>query len=71
MPPKGFQTTHFDMYVAEDIGLHKFDVLSQRGLGHIRDAVQIVQENQGKAIDIHQNRRLQRGYSYQKTPGAR
>ena len=52
IPPKGFQTTHFDMYVAEDIGLHKFDILSQRGLGHIRDAVEIVRENKGKPIDI-------------------
>lgn len=54
MPPKGFATTHFDMYVAEDIGLHKFDILSQRGLGHIKDAVQYVRENQGKAVEIHQ-----------------
>ena len=54
LPPKGFQTTHFDMYVAEDIGLHKFDVLSQRGLGHIREAVELVGQNQQKSIDIHQ-----------------
>ena len=54
MPPKGFPTTHFDMYVAEDIGLHKFDILSQRGLGHIKDAVRYVKENQGRAIEIHQ-----------------
>ena len=32
-PPKGFSTTMFDMVVAEDIGLYKFDILSQRGLG--------------------------------------
>ncbi|RYE46293.1 MAG: PHP domain-containing protein, partial [Sphingobacteriales bacterium] len=35
MPPKGFPTTQMDMFVAEDIGLNKFDILSQRGLGHI------------------------------------
>ena len=54
MPPKGFPITHFDMHVAEDIGLHKFDILSQRGLAHIRECVEIVQVNQGKHIDIHQ-----------------
>ncbi|MEZ4777654.1 MAG: DNA polymerase III subunit alpha [Bacteroidia bacterium] len=54
LPPKGFQISHFDMYVAEDIGLHKFDVLSQRGLGHIRETVDIVRKNQQKSIDIHQ-----------------
>jgi DNA-directed DNA polymerase III PolC len=53
MMPKGFPITHFDMYGAEDLGFHKFDILSQRGLGHIKDAVDIVAQNQGKAIDIH------------------
>ncbi|MDQ3100783.1 MAG: DNA polymerase III subunit alpha, partial [Bacteroidota bacterium] len=38
-PPKGFPVTQFSMLEAEDLGLHKFDLLSQRGLGHIRDAV--------------------------------
>lgn len=54
LPPKGFPITHFDMHVAEDIGLHKFDVLSQRGLGHIQTAVQIIEENQGKSVPIRQ-----------------
>ena len=53
MMPKGFPITHFDMYHAEDLGFHKYDVLSQRGLGHIKDAVSLVRQNQGKAIDIH------------------
>lgn len=53
MPPKGFPITHFDMYEAEDIGLHKFDILSQRGLGHIRDGIDIVQAQRGEAVDIH------------------
>ena len=53
MMPKGFPVTHFDMYHAEDLGFHKYDVLSQRGLGHIKEAVDLVRENQGKAIDIH------------------
>ncbi len=53
MMPKGFPVVHFDMYGAEDLGYHKYDVLSQRGLGHIRDAVELVRENRGKAIDVH------------------
>lgn len=53
MMPKGFPIVHFDMYGAEDLQFHKYDVLSQRGLGHIRDAVLLVRENQGKAVDIH------------------
>ena len=32
----------FDMVVAEDVGLHKFDILSQRGLGKIKDALEMV-----------------------------
>lgn len=55
MPPKGFPTTHFDMVVAEDIGLYKFDILSQRGLGKIKDAVQIARYNnpEDATFDIH------------------
>lgn len=53
MMPKGFPIVHFDMYGAEDLEYHKYDVLSQRGLGHIRDAVELVKLNQGKAIDVH------------------
>jgi len=53
LPPKGFPTTQFDMYVAEDIGFAKFDILSQRGLGHIKDAVDIIYENKGLHVDVH------------------
>ncbi len=53
MPPKGFQTALMDMFTAEDIGLNKFDVLSQRGLGHIKECQQLIKENHGKEIDIH------------------
>ncbi len=53
IPPKGFPITHFDMYVAEDIGFYKYDILSQRGLGHIRDAIHLVSANHGRDIDIH------------------
>ncbi len=51
-PPKGFPVTQFSMLEAEDLGLHKFDLLSQRGLGHIREAVEIL-ESKGTPVDIH------------------
>ena len=54
MPPKGYPTTQFDMVVAEDVGLYKFDILSQRGLGKIKDAVADVNRNNPEnPIDIH------------------
>jgi error-prone DNA polymerase len=53
MPPKGFPTTQFDMYLAEDIGLDKLDILSQRGIGHIKDAAELVFKNKGIKIDVH------------------
>jgi len=60
MPPKGFPTTQFDMIVAEDIGLYKFDILSQRGLGKIKDALSIVRYNRPELppIDIHDIKRF-------------
>lgn len=54
MMPKGFPIVHWDMYVAEDIGFYKFDILSQRGLGHIKESVEIIAKNKGTRIDIHQ-----------------
>ena len=53
MPPKGLPTAHIDMFSAEDIGLNKFDVLSQRGLSHIREAQGLIKSNKGATIDIH------------------
>ena len=53
LPPKGFPTTQWDMYVAEDIGFDKLDILSQRGIGHIRDAAEIIKQNRGINIDVH------------------
>lgn len=53
LPPKGFVTSQIDMHVAENIGLYKLDILSQRGLGHIKDSIRLVKENKGIAIDIH------------------
>lgn len=52
LPPKGMPVSQWDMYVAEDLGFEKFDILSQRGLGHIRECIEIVQENHNKKIDI-------------------
>ena len=54
LPPKGFPTTQCDMYAAEKLGLVKIDILSQRGIAHIRDAVEMVERNHGAHIDIHQ-----------------
>lgn len=54
LPPKGFPTTQWDMYVAESIGFEKLDILSQRGIGHIKDSVQLVAQNQKRHIDVHQ-----------------
>jgi len=53
MPPKGYPTAQIDMYIAEDIHLEKLDVLSQRGLGHIKDAVEIIAANKNVAVNIH------------------
>ncbi|WP_026705534.1 DNA polymerase III subunit alpha [Flavobacterium soli] len=52
MPPKGFPIVQFDMHVAEDIGFDKFDILSQRGIGHIDDTVKLIKKNRGIEVDI-------------------
>jgi DNA-directed DNA polymerase III PolC len=53
LPPKGFATSQIDMFIAEKIHLFKLDILSHRGLGHIKDCIQIVRENKQISIDIH------------------
>ena len=53
LPPKGFPTVQWDMYVAEDINFEKLDILSQRGIGHIKEAAEVIEKNQGKKIDVH------------------
>jgi DNA-directed DNA polymerase III PolC len=60
LPPKGYPTMMFDMVVAENIGLYKFDILSQRGLGKIREAVEIVEYNHPThpKIDMHDIQRF-------------
>jgi len=52
MPPKGFPIVLFDMHTAEDIGFEKFDILSQRGIGHIDDSVKLIARNRGIKVDI-------------------
>ncbi|MFN3555735.1 MAG: DNA polymerase III subunit alpha [Bacteroidales bacterium] len=54
LPPKGFPATQWDMYVAEDIGFEKLDILSQRGIAHIQEGAELVLQNKGKKIDVHQ-----------------
>jgi len=53
MPPKGFPTTQWDMYVAEDLGFEKIDILSQRGIGHIKESAEIIRDNRGVDVDVH------------------
>ncbi len=49
LPPKGFPTIQIDMHAAEDVGIFKFDILSQRGLSKITDAIEIIKKNQPEA----------------------
>ena len=60
MPPKGFATGQLDMFVAEKIGLYKLDILSQRGLGHIKEAIRQVRQNHGVDINIHEIERFKK-----------
>lgn len=57
-PPKGLPTIQFDMYVAEDIGFEKFDILSQRGIGHIKDCKEIIKMNKGETVDTSNPKRF-------------
>ena len=54
LPPKNFITSQIDMYLAESIGLAKLDILSQRGLGHIKETLRLVNENRKINVDITQ-----------------
>jgi len=60
LPPKGFPSTQWDMYVAEDIGFEKLDILSQRGIAHIQEGAELVQQNKGVKIDVHQVARFKK-----------
>jgi DNA polymerase-3 subunit alpha len=57
-PPKGLPTVQFDMYIAESLGFEKFDILSQRGIGHIKDCREIVYANTGELIDTKNPQRF-------------
>lgn len=52
IPPKGFPIVLFDMHIAEEIGFDKFDILSQRGIGHIDDSVKLIMKNRGIKVNI-------------------
>ncbi|MEJ7769290.1 MAG: DNA polymerase III subunit alpha [Chitinophagaceae bacterium] len=54
LPPKGFCSTQIDMNIAEKVGLHKLDILSQRGLGHIKECMELVKTNKNIHIDIRE-----------------
>ncbi|MBX2947027.1 MAG: DNA polymerase III subunit alpha [Cyclobacteriaceae bacterium] len=53
LPPKGYPVSHFEMHNAEDMGIYKFDILSQRGLGHLKETVKHVKRNQDIDVNIH------------------
>ncbi len=53
MPPKGFPTTQWDMYTAEDLGFEKLDILSQRGIGHIKECAAVISANRKTDVDVH------------------
>jgi DNA polymerase-3 subunit alpha len=40
------------MIIAEDVGVFKFDILGQRGLAKIKDALEIIKDNQPDAPEI-------------------
>jgi len=60
LPPKGFPTVQFDMIIAEDVGLYKYDILGQRGLAKIKEAIKIIEYNQPQLadFDIHDIQRF-------------
>ena len=56
LPPKGYPVSQFEMHNAEDLGIFKFDILSQRGLGHLKETVRHVKRNRGVEVNIHRFR---------------
>ena len=61
-PPKGFPTALLDMHSAEDLGFHKFDLLSQRGLAKIKDTLALMGPVRSEGMtrilrDIHRLKR--------------
>lgn len=62
LPPKGFSTVQFDMNIADNVGIFKFDILGQRGLAKIKDALEIIKENNpdDPEIDINDIERFKK-----------
>ncbi|MFZ9731886.1 MAG: DNA polymerase III subunit alpha [Schleiferiaceae bacterium] len=58
MPPKGFPTVDLDMHTAEDVGLHKFDILGQRGLSKISETLSTLHAAGIPTSDIHDSHRF-------------
>jgi DNA polymerase-3 subunit alpha len=52
LPPKGHPTIQFDMHIAEDVGLFKFDILSQRGLSKIKDTLDLIDIKHSSTLNI-------------------
>lgn len=57
-PPKSLPVSQFEMHAAEDFGIYKFDILSQRGLGHIKETVKHIKRNCGIDVDVYQFRKF-------------
>ena len=53
MMPKGFSVLQLDKHQSERWGLHKYDLLGQRGIGHIKEAVEIIKNGHKVLIDIN------------------
>jgi len=60
LPPKGFSTIQLDMFLAEKVGLYKLDILSQRGLGHIKEAIRQVRQNHEVDVNFHDIERFKK-----------
>jgi DNA polymerase-3 subunit alpha len=45
LAPKGYSTVQFDMNIADDVGVFKFDILEQRGLPKFKEALEIIKKN--------------------------
>ena len=54
-----------DMYTAEMVGLYKVDVLSQRGLGHIKETIRLVKQNRNIEINIHETEKFRQDLQVQ------
>lgn len=62
LPPKGYPTVQFDMHIAEDVGLYKYDILGQRGLAKIKEALEVIAYNREdrETFDIYDVQRFKK-----------